>query len=144
MPLKKAVGAERRMDLASFFCMISRHGPAVALAVVAVVTVLAGFYIYRSVKERRRKAACDEGAVSPGEEEEEEDRDAPVSWRSPHRPGESTGKRAGEQRCQAACRCPESRWKDDLRRWPAGSSNQEPEAGLFIGEHPAGVNLITD
>lgn len=94
MPLKKAVGAERRMDLASFFCMISRHGPAVALAVVAVVTVLAGFYIYRSVKERRRKAACDEGAVSPGEEEEE-DRDAPVSWRSPHRPGESTGKRSG-------------------------------------------------
>lgn len=55
MPLKKTVAAERRMDLASFFCMIGRHGPAVALAVVAVVTVLAGFYIYRTVTGRRRK-----------------------------------------------------------------------------------------
>lgn len=121
MPLKKAVGAERRMDLASFFCMIGRHGPAVALAVVAVVTVLAGFYIYRTVRGRRRKAACDDGAASPGEE----DRDASVTQQSPHRSGEATGKRAEHERCEAACRCRESRWKDDLRRWPSGDEKGE-------------------
>lgn len=109
------------MDLASFFCMIGRHGPAVALAVVAVVTVLAGFYIYRTVKGRRRKAACDDGAVSPGEE----DRDTSVTQQSPHRSEESTGKRAEHERCEAACRCRESRWKDDLRRWPAGTRNEK-------------------
>lgn len=108
------------MDLASFFCMIGRHGPAVALAVVAVVTVLAGFYIYRTVKGRRRKAACDDGAGSPGGE----DRDASVTQHSPRRSEESTGKRAEQERCEAACRCRESRRKDDLRRWPAGTRNQ--------------------
>eukprot|EP00066_Takifugu_rubripes_P014065 XP_011603331.1 PREDICTED: uncharacterized protein LOC105416600 [Takifugu rubripes] len=86
MPLKKTVAAERRMDLASFFCMIGRHGPAVALAVVAVVTVLAGFYIYRTVTGRRRKAACADGALSPGEE----DGEASVIQQSRHRAGEST------------------------------------------------------
>lgn len=108
------------MDLASFFCMIGRHGPAVALAVVAVVTVLAGFYIYRTVKGRRRKAAGDDGAWSPGEE----DREASVSQQSPHRSGESTGKRAEQERCEAACRCREPRGKDDLRRWPAGTRKE--------------------
>lgn len=98
MPLKKPVGAERRMDLASFFCMIGRHGPAVALAVVAVVTVLAGFYIYRTVKGRRRKAACGDGAVSPAEEH----RDASATQQRPLRSGESTGKRAEHERCEAA------------------------------------------
>ncbi|XP_056875096.1 uncharacterized protein LOC130517317 [Takifugu flavidus] len=86
MPLKKTVAAERRMDLASFFCMIGRHGPAVALAVVAVVTVLAGFYIYRTVTGRRRKAACADGALSPGEEGGE----ASVIQQSRRRAGEST------------------------------------------------------
>lgn len=99
------------MDLASFFCMIGRHGPAVALAVVAVVTVLAGFYIYRTVTGRRRKAASADGALSPGEE----DRDASVIQQSRHRSGESTGKGAQRERCWAACRSEESRWKDDPR-----------------------------
>lgn len=80
------------MDLASFFCMIGRHGPAVALAVVAVVTVLAGFYIYRTVTGRRRKA------VSPGEV----DGDASVIQESRPRSGESTGNRARRERCEAA------------------------------------------
>ena len=123
------------MDLGSFFCMIGRHGPAVALAVVAVVTVLAGFYIYRTVKGRRRKAACDDSAVSTGEE----DRDASVTQRS--RSEESTGKRAAHERCEAACRCRESRWKDDLRRGPQGG--EMGEFMLFIGKHPAGANLIS-
>ncbi|XP_061733001.1 uncharacterized protein stbd1 [Nerophis ophidion] len=51
------VAVERRVDLASLFCMIGRHGPAVALAVFAVVSVLAGYVIYRAVRgtTRRRK-----------------------------------------------------------------------------------------
>lgn len=49
------VAVERRADLASLFCMIGRHGPAVALAVFAVVSVLAGFVIYRTVRGRRRR-----------------------------------------------------------------------------------------
>lgn len=106
------------MDLASFFCMIGRHGPAVALAVVAVVTVLAGFYFYRTVTGRRRKAACADGAVSPGEV----DRDASVIQESRHRSGESTGNRARRERCEAGGRFQESRWEDDPRTWPAGIS----------------------
>lgn len=66
------VALERRMDLASLFCMIGRHGPAVALAVVAIVSVLAGFIIYRSVRGKRRKAAeaaaADGDSKSPGVE----------------------------------------------------------------------------
>ncbi|XP_018527286.1 uncharacterized protein stbd1 [Lates calcarifer] len=64
-----AVALERRMDLASFFCMIGRHGPAVALAVIAMVSVLAGFIIYRTVRGKRRKAttaaAADSDSKSP-------------------------------------------------------------------------------
>ncbi|KAM8828819.1 uncharacterized protein stbd1 [Spinachia spinachia] len=52
------VAVERRVDLASLFCMIGRHGPAVALAVVTVVLVLAGLVIYRTVRGKRRKAAA--------------------------------------------------------------------------------------
>ncbi|XP_069018297.1 enolase-phosphatase E1 [Embiotoca jacksoni] len=52
------VALERRMDLASLFCMIGRHGPAVALAAIAVVSVLAGFIIYRSMRGKRRKATA--------------------------------------------------------------------------------------
>lgn len=73
MPLKNsnAVALERRVDLASLFCMIGRHGPAVALAVVALVSVLAAFIIYRTVKGKRRKAtvaAADGDGKSPGAE----------------------------------------------------------------------------
>lgn len=59
MPLKNGntVAVERRVDLASLFCMIGHHGPAVALAVVAVVSVVAGLVIYRTVRGKRRKAA---------------------------------------------------------------------------------------
>ncbi|XP_067340336.1 uncharacterized protein stbd1 [Channa argus] len=62
MSLKNSntVALERRMDLASLFCMIGRHGPAVALTVVAVVSVLAAFIIYRTVRGKRRKAAAAE------------------------------------------------------------------------------------
>ncbi|KAK5878667.1 hypothetical protein CesoFtcFv8_024056 [Champsocephalus esox] len=69
MPLKNGntVGVERRMDLASLFCMIGRHGPAVALAMIAIVSVLAGFVIYRTVRGKKRKAADGDGK-SPGEE----------------------------------------------------------------------------
>ncbi|KAM7393153.1 hypothetical protein PAMA_008009 [Pampus argenteus] len=73
MPLKNsnAVALERRMDLASLFCMIGRHGPAVALAVIVMVSVLAGFIIYRTVRGKRRKAtAAADGtdSKSPGAE----------------------------------------------------------------------------
>ncbi|XP_061148517.1 microtubule-associated protein futsch isoform X1 [Syngnathus typhle] len=67
------VAAERRVDLASLFCMIGRHGPAVALAVFAMVSVLAGFVIYRTVRGRRRgrkKATPGEGESTPGETDE--------------------------------------------------------------------------
>ncbi|XP_034997320.2 FK506-binding protein 5 [Hippoglossus stenolepis] len=72
MPLKNgnSVALERRMDLASLFCMISRHGPAVALAVIAMVSVLAAFIIYRSVRGKTRRkataAAGDGDGDSPG------------------------------------------------------------------------------
>ncbi|XP_038589136.1 uncharacterized protein stbd1 [Micropterus salmoides] len=73
MPLKNGntVAVERRVDLASLFCMIGRHGPAVALAVIAMLSVLAGFIIYRSVRGKRRKAtaaAADGDSQSPGAE----------------------------------------------------------------------------
>ncbi|XP_032395204.1 uncharacterized protein stbd1 [Etheostoma spectabile] len=71
MPLNNGntVAVERRMDLASLFCMIGRHGPAVALALVAVGSLLAGFIIYRAVKGKRRKAtAADGDGKSPGDE----------------------------------------------------------------------------
>ncbi|XP_035523515.1 uncharacterized protein stbd1 [Morone saxatilis] len=63
MPLNNGntVAVERRMDLASLFCMIGRHGPAVALAVIAMVSVLAGFIIYRTVRGKRRKATAAAG-----------------------------------------------------------------------------------
>lgn len=94
MPLKNSntVAVERRVDLASLFCMIGRHGPAVALAVIAMVSVLAGFIIYRTVRGKRRKAtAADDDSQSPGEE-----RDGSVVQQSPEEPyhssAESTGK----------------------------------------------------
>lgn len=99
------------MDLASLFCMIGRHGPAVALAVFAVVSVLAGIYIYRNVRRKRRKVVADEGVVSSAEE----DRDASVIQRLRHSSGESTGKRAGYERVDAAYRCRDSAgWEYDL------------------------------
>nr|XP_015832063.2 microtubule-associated protein futsch [Nothobranchius furzeri] len=52
---------DKRTDLASLFCMVGRHGPAVAVAVIAVVSVVAGLIIYRTVRGKRRKAAA--GAV---------------------------------------------------------------------------------
>ncbi|XP_030598569.1 uncharacterized protein stbd1 [Archocentrus centrarchus] len=60
MPSKNSnsVALERRVDLASLFCMIGRHGPAVALAVIAMVSVVAGFIIYRTVRGKRRKATA--------------------------------------------------------------------------------------
>ncbi|XP_037121213.1 titin isoform X2 [Syngnathus acus] len=67
------VAAERRVDLASLFCMIGRHGPAVALAVFAMVSVLAGFVIYRTVRGRRRgrkKTTQGEGESTPVETDE--------------------------------------------------------------------------
>ncbi|XP_067430054.1 enolase-phosphatase E1 [Thunnus thynnus] len=71
-----ALAVERRMDLASLFCMIGRHGPAVALVVMVMVSVLAGFIIYRTVRGKRRKAtAAADGADSKSPEAE---RDASV------------------------------------------------------------------
>ncbi|MEQ2311564.1 hypothetical protein AMECASPLE_021487 [Ameca splendens] len=59
---------EKRTDLASLFCTIGRHGPAVAVAVIAMVSVVAGFIIYRTVKGKRRKAeaGAGHGGSSPG------------------------------------------------------------------------------
>lgn len=96
MPLKNGntVAVERRVDLASLFCMIGRHGPAVALAVIAMLSVLAGFIIYRSVRGKRRKAtaaAADGDSQSPGAE-----RDTSVIRPSPEETQssvESTGKK---------------------------------------------------
>ncbi|TDH01883.1 hypothetical protein EPR50_G00167270 [Perca flavescens] len=71
MPLNNGntVAVERRVDLASLFCMIGRHGPAVALALVAMASLLAGFIIYRTVRGKRRKAtAADDDSKSPAEE----------------------------------------------------------------------------
>ncbi|XP_061655607.1 uncharacterized protein stbd1 isoform X1 [Phyllopteryx taeniolatus] len=67
------VAVERRVDLASLFCMIGRHGPAVALVVFAMVSVLAGLVIYRTVRGRRRKkkaAERAEGKNPPAETDE--------------------------------------------------------------------------
>ncbi|XP_054468348.1 uncharacterized protein stbd1 [Anoplopoma fimbria] len=65
MPLKNGntVAVERRVDLASLFCMIGRHGPAVALAVIAMVSVLAALVIYRTVRGKRRKATAEAAAA---------------------------------------------------------------------------------
>lgn len=95
-----AVALERRMDLASFFCMIGRHGPAVALAVIAMVSVLAGFIIYRTVRGKRRKATTAAAADSDSKSPEPE-RDTSVI-RSGQEPSpeesyssvQSTGKRS--------------------------------------------------
>ncbi|KAE8284886.1 Starch-binding domain-containing protein 1 [Larimichthys crocea] len=88
MKNSNTVAAERRMDLASLFCMIGRHGPAVALAVIAMMSVLAGFVIYRTVRGKRRKAtaAADDGddQSPPGAE-----RDASVIQPSPEEPRRS-------------------------------------------------------
>lgn len=110
------------MDLASLFCMIGRHGPAVALAVFAVVSVLAGIYIYRNVRRKRRKVVADEGAVSSAEE----DRDASVIQRLRHSSGESTGKRGGHERVEAAYRCRDSAgWEYDLPVGETGPKGHE-------------------
>ncbi len=94
MSLKNTVAVERRMDLASLFCMIGRHGPAVALAVIAMVSVLAGFIIYRNVRGKRRKAAA--AAAADDCKCQGAERDASVIQPSPeesHRSAESTGKK---------------------------------------------------
>ncbi|XP_024155491.1 uncharacterized protein stbd1 [Oryzias melastigma] len=69
-----AAAMDKRVDLGSLFCMIGRHGPAVAVAVIAVVSVLAGFIIYRNVKGKRRKAA--DGDAPPRPEEESNPRES--------------------------------------------------------------------
>nr|XP_046231566.1 uncharacterized protein stbd1 [Scatophagus argus] len=79
MKNSNSVAVERRMDLASLFCMIGRHGPAVALAVIALVSVLAGFIIYRTVRGKRRKAA----AAESEDKSPEAERDASVMLPSP-------------------------------------------------------------
>lgn len=89
-----AVAVERRVDLASLFCMIGRHGPAVALAVMVMVSVVAAFIIYRTVMGKRRKATvAADGADSKSRGEE---RDASVIQEpgpgETHGPAESTGK----------------------------------------------------
>ncbi|XP_037340997.2 uncharacterized protein stbd1 [Pungitius pungitius] len=78
MPLKNTVAVERRVDLASLFCMIGRHGPAVALAVVAVVSVLAGLVIYRTVRGKRRKAAAAAAAAVAANADGGAEGDVPV------------------------------------------------------------------
>ncbi|XP_047227677.1 uncharacterized protein stbd1 isoform X2 [Girardinichthys multiradiatus] len=59
---------EKRTDLASLFCTIGRHGPAVAVVVIAMVSVVAGFIIYRTVKGKRRnaEAGAGHGGSRPG------------------------------------------------------------------------------
>ncbi|KAM8872765.1 uncharacterized protein stbd1 [Synchiropus picturatus] len=96
MPLKNSLGVERRVDLASLFCMIGRHGPAVALAIIAMVSVLAGFVIYRNVRGKRRKAEVDasegRGRGEPGDESvrspERERRSAPLTDESDEDPSD--------------------------------------------------------
>ncbi|XP_051794623.1 uncharacterized protein stbd1 isoform X2 [Acanthochromis polyacanthus] len=105
MSLKNGNTVERRMDLASLFCMIGRHGPAVALAVIAVVSVLAGFVLYRTVRGKRRKARAggdgssgeerDAGLVQTEEPEEPEEPRSPTEeprspTEEPRSPTEST------------------------------------------------------
>lgn len=98
------------MDLASLFCMIGRHGPAVALTVVALLSVLAAFIIYRTVRGKRRKAAVAAAGGGPGAESE-----APMS-RAGREPSpedafssaDSTGKRLRDKlepadRCSSYC-----------------------------------------
>ncbi|XP_023145616.1 enolase-phosphatase E1 [Amphiprion ocellaris] len=85
MSLKNGNTVERRMDLASLFCMIGRHGPAVALAVIAVVSVLAGFVLYQTVRGKRRKTRVG-GDGSPGEERDE----GLVQTEEPEEPRSST------------------------------------------------------
>ncbi|XP_054896695.1 uncharacterized protein stbd1 [Poeciliopsis prolifica] len=62
MQLKNNNSMGKHMDLASLFCMIGRHGPAVAVAMIAMVSVVAGFIIYRTVKGKRRKAEAGDGS----------------------------------------------------------------------------------
>ncbi|XP_047426288.1 uncharacterized protein stbd1 [Mugil cephalus] len=97
MSPKNAVAAERRMDLASLFCMIGRHGPAVALAIIALVSVLAGFIIYRTVRGKRRKAtyeAAESDSKSPAEDGDvplvETEQERSRSAEDPRSPAEST------------------------------------------------------
>ncbi|XP_068191025.1 uncharacterized protein stbd1 [Antennarius striatus] len=71
MSLKNTVAAERRMDLASLFCMIGRHGPAVVVVVIAMVSMLVVFIIYRTVRGKRRKAAAADGDGRTGANSEE-------------------------------------------------------------------------
>ncbi|XP_034047828.1 uncharacterized protein stbd1 isoform X2 [Thalassophryne amazonica] len=73
MTLKNgSVSLEKRLDLASLFCMISRHGPAVAVVVIAMVSVVAAFLIYRNVRSKRRKAKAADGASCAAQESAEE------------------------------------------------------------------------
>lgn len=60
MALKNSntVALERRYDLSTLFCMIGRHGPAVAMFIIAMLSVLAAFIIYRTLRGQRRKASA--------------------------------------------------------------------------------------
>ncbi|XP_061573321.1 uncharacterized protein stbd1 [Cololabis saira] len=76
--------AMERSDLASLFCMIGRHGPAVA--VMAVVSVLAGLLLYRSVRGKRRRAEAEAG---DGERDEPRLRPEPETLRGVEATGPS-------------------------------------------------------
>ncbi|KAK7896414.1 hypothetical protein WMY93_021739 [Mugilogobius chulae] len=76
MPLKRSVTVERRVDLASFFCMISRHGPAVLLALVLVACFGYGFVVFRRAREKWRRRRGRRGGEEEEEEEEAECRDS--------------------------------------------------------------------
>ncbi|CAL9683617.1 unnamed protein product [Knipowitschia caucasica] len=58
MPLKKTVAMERRIDLASLFCVIARHGPAVLLTLAGIGCVVAGFIFFKRVRNKRRRRAA--------------------------------------------------------------------------------------
>ncbi|RVE65602.1 hypothetical protein OJAV_G00118030 [Oryzias javanicus] len=85
-----AAAMDKRVDLGSLFCMIGRHGPAVAVAVIAVVSVLAGFIIYRNVKGKRRKAA--DGDAPPRPEQESNPRESRDRVRSTDESAEDLSK----------------------------------------------------
>ncbi|XP_060948648.1 uncharacterized protein stbd1 [Limanda limanda] len=71
MPLQDgdSVALERRMDLASLFCLIGRHGPAVVLVLIAMVSVLAAVILYRTVRGKTRRKAGDRDGDRDGEQE---------------------------------------------------------------------------
>ncbi|XP_076014790.1 uncharacterized protein stbd1 [Genypterus blacodes] len=84
----KSVALERRMDLASLFCMIGRHGPAVAVAAIAMISLLAAFVIYRrTVRWKRGKAKA--AAAGRDAKSRAEEPDATVSREDAEEEGEA-------------------------------------------------------